>query len=43
MPRELKSLKRDWKRWSRVERATAIVLLFAASAALSGPVTFALL
>ncbi|WP_281173338.1 hypothetical protein [Azospirillum halopraeferens] len=37
------SLKKDWKRWSRVERVVAVMLLFAASAALGGPVTLALL
>lgn len=43
MPQELKSLKKDWKRWSRVERVTAVALLVAASMMLGGPVTLALL
>ncbi|HYG91035.1 MAG TPA: hypothetical protein VD978_32805 [Azospirillum sp.] len=41
---DLKSFKKDWQRWSRVERLSAIVLLFGATATiLGGSLTFGML
>lgn len=40
MGNDLKSFKKDWQRWSRVERLTALALLFVGAAAvLGGPLT----
>ncbi len=41
----LKSFKKDWRRWSRTERVSAVALLFggATTAILSGSVTFGIL
>lgn len=41
MAQDLKSFKRDWQRWSRVERMSALALL--AATALGGPLTLGLL
>lgn len=43
MSEDLKSFKKDWQRWTRVERLTAIVLLIGATAALGGPLTMGVL
>ncbi|HYD71102.1 hypothetical protein [Azospirillum sp.] len=43
MAHELKSFRRDWQRWSPVERLAAIVLLVTATVILGGPVTLGLL
>lgn len=39
MAQQLKSFKRDWKRWTSSERAAAIALLLAIAAAIGGPLT----
>lgn len=43
MSNDLKSFKKDWQRWSRVERLTAVALLVGATALLGGPLTFGIL
>jgi len=43
MTKDLMSFKKDWQRWSRVERLTAVALLFGASAILGGPITLGIL
>ena len=43
MSNDLKSFKKDWQRWTRVERLTAIALLVGATAALGGPLTLGIL
>lgn len=37
MSNDLKSFKKDWQRWSRVERLVAITLLVVVTAALGSP------
>lgn len=43
MSNDLKSFKKDWQRWSAVERLTVIVLLLGATIALGGPLTLGIL
>ncbi len=43
MSKDLKSFKKDWQRWTRVERLTAIALLVAATVVLGGPLTLGIL
>lgn len=38
MDHGLKSLKRDWRRWSPAERLIAVAILVIATAVLGGPV-----
>ncbi|WP_281378751.1 hypothetical protein [Azospirillum oleiclasticum] len=43
MADQLKSFRKDWQRWTAVERVGAVVLLVAAAALLGGPLTFSFL
>lgn len=43
MAEELKSFRKDWQRWSGVERATIIVILVLVVALVGAPVTISLL
>lgn len=43
MTDQIKSFKKDWKRWSSAERASAVALFLASIAALGGPITMTLL
>ena len=43
MSNDLKSFKKDWQRWTRVERLTAIALLAGVTAVLGGPLTMGIL
>ncbi len=43
MTGELKSFKKDWQRWSALEKLAAVTMLVVVTALLSAPVTAGLL